>query len=172
MAKAKTTATAPAKRNKSVAREWWEKEGVRFECQGSGKCCVSRGEYGFVYLTGADRVAMTKAFNKKTDSKLKTREFMDRYCEKTDGVWHLKETRANGDCVFLEGGNRCGVYEGRPSQCRTWPFWPEVMNAKTWKKEVSSFCPGVGKGRLYSPDEIRKIVTDQAKSEDDLVNGR
>jgi Fe-S-cluster containining protein len=157
----KAPAPVPTKK-----QEWWEKEGVRFECQGSGKCCVSRGEYGFVYMTGADRVAMAKSL------KMKTRDFMDKYCEKTDGVWHIRETRANGDCVFLEGGNRCGVYEGRPQQCRTWPFWPEVMNAKTWKKEVSSFCPGIGKGRLYSPEEIREIVAKQAKSEGDLVNGR
>ena len=147
-------------------QEWWEKDGVQFECQGSGKCCVSRGEYGFVYMTGVDRVAMAKTL------KMKTKDFMEKYCEKTDGVWHIRETRTNGDCVFLEGGNRCGVYEGRPQQCRTWPFWPEVMNAKTWKKEVSSFCPGIGKGRVYSPEEIREIVAKQAKSEDDLVNGR
>ncbi len=146
--------------------EWWEKEGVRFECQGSGKCCVSRGQYGFVYLTGADRVRMAKSMN------VKAKDFMEQHCAKTDGVWHLKEDTANGDCRFLQGGNRCGVYEGRPDQCRTWPFWPEVMNAKTWKKEVSAFCPGIGKGRLYSPDEIRKTIAIQAKSEDDLVNGR
>ena len=30
------------------------KEGVRFECQGSGNCCVSRDSYGFVYLSHND----------------------------------------------------------------------------------------------------------------------
>ena len=30
------------------------KNGIRFECQGSGKCCVSRDSYGFVYLSNID----------------------------------------------------------------------------------------------------------------------
>ena len=29
-------------------------KGIRFECQGSGNCCVSRGAYGFVYLSKRD----------------------------------------------------------------------------------------------------------------------
>ena len=146
--------------------EWWQKDGVRFECQGSGKCCVSRGQYGFVYMNLNDRKRMAKSM------KLSTAAFTKKFCEKSDGVFHLREDRANGDCVFLEGGNRCGVYDGRPEQCRTWPFWPEVMNAKTWKKEVAAFCPGIGKGRKHTPAEITEALSRQAKSEDDLVNGR
>jgi Fe-S-cluster containining protein len=68
--------------------------------------------------------------------------------------------------------NRCSVYEGRPDQCRTWPFWPEVMDAKTWKKEVAAFCPGVGKGRLHSAEEIRKNLVLQSKSELNLARGK
>lgn len=160
-------AAAPSKPvpKEKMTKEWWEK-GVQFECQGSGKCCVSRGSYGYVYMTADDRVRMAKARG------MKTKDFMTEYCVKEDGIWHLREDRANGDCIFLEGGNRCGVYEGRPDQCRTWPFWPEVMNAKTWKKEVAAFCPGIGKGKLYTADEIRATIAVQTKSEDDLVNGR
>ncbi len=31
------------------------KDGIRFECQGEGKCCVTRGSYGYVYLSFSDR---------------------------------------------------------------------------------------------------------------------
>lgn len=117
-------------------------------------------------MTLADRKRMAKVVG------LPLKEFTRQHCETTEGVHHLKEDTANGDCRFLEGGNRCGVYMGRPEQCRTWPFWPEVMNAKTWKKEVAAFCPGVGKGKLHSADHIRKTMALQAKSEDDLVNGK
>lgn len=150
---------------KATKKEWWAK-GVRFECQGSGKCCVSRGQYGFVYMNLADRKRMAKVVG------LSTTAFAKQHCSQTDGVWHLKEDTANGDCRFLEGGNRCGVYEGRPEQCRTWPFWPEVMNAKTWKKEVAAFCPGIGKGKLHSAKEIAETMERQSQSEIDLVNGR
>lgn len=139
-------------------KKWWS-EGVRFECQGSGKCCTSHGEFGFVYLTLEDRERFAKHM------KLSTEKFTEKYCDKTGGIWHLKEDVANPDCMFLVGGNRCGQYEARPTQCRTWPFWPEVMSAKAWKKDVAAFCPGVGKGRLIPPAEIEKVLLEQIQSE-------
>jgi uncharacterized protein len=124
-------------------------EGIRFECQGSGKCCVSRGGYGFVYMSLEDRRRMARVLG------IPTGVFTRKYCEKTNGWFHLKET--GDDCRFLKG-NQCTVYEGRPTQCRTWPFWPENLNARAWTQEVVRFCPGVGKGRLYTAQEIARIA--------------
>lgn len=129
-----------------MADSFWEK-GVRFECQGSGKCCTSRGSYGYVYLNLADRKRMAAHL------KMKLAAFTKAHCEHEDGHYFLKDP--SKDCEFLEG-KRCSVYEGRPMQCRTWPFWPENMNAKTWTKEIATFCPGVGKGPVVSASEIRK----------------
>jgi hypothetical protein len=125
--------------------KWWS-NGIRFECQGSGKCCVSRGTTGYVYLTLVDRQRLAKFFE------LSTREFTRRYCAKTHGQFHLVDT--SGPCQFLDG-TRCSVYEGRPTQCRTWPFWPENMSPKAWSRDVAGFCPGVGKGRLWTAAEIQ-----------------
>ena len=136
--------------------------GLKFQCQGSGKCCTSHGEYGFVFLTLEDRRRFAKYL------KITTRAFTHKYCENRSGVWHLKEDPNDTDCMFLKN-KQCSVYEARPVQCRTWPFWPEVLNAKAWKKDVVSFCPGIGKGRLYSADEIKTIAQQQKKSEDDLL---
>lgn len=139
--------------------QWWSK-GVRFECQGSGNCCVSHGEYGFVYVTKEDRQNMAKALG------LKTAEFTKKHCAKTDGFFHIKD---NGeDCTFLKN-KRCTVYKARPTQCRTWPFWPETMSAKAWKKDVLGFCPGVGKGETYTPEEIKKNLKDQKSWEQTLA---
>ncbi len=123
--------------------------GIRFECQGTGRCCVSRGGYGFVYLTLEDRRRMAKQL------KLSTLAFTRRHCSKTDGYFHLKDV--DGPCRFLEGKG-CSIYEARPAQCRTWPFWPENMNARTWSREVQAYCPGVGKGRRYSEQEIEQLL--------------
>lgn len=136
---------------------WW-KEGVRFECQGSGKCCTSHGEFGFVYLTPEDRQRFAHHLG------MRVSDFTRKYCAKTGGIWHLKEDPQNPDCLFLKN-KRCGVYEARPTQCRTWPFWPEVMNAKAWKKEVRAFCPGVDKGRLIPASEIESTLREQIESE-------
>jgi len=130
--------------------EFYEK-GLRFQCQGSGNCCTSHGEFGFVFLTLDDRRRFAKHMN------ISTAAFTRKYCDLKDGVWHLKEDGKNPDCMFL-ANKRCSVYEARPTQCRTWPFWPEVMNPKSWGKEVASFCPGVGKGQLWSKTEIEKIM--------------
>jgi Fe-S-cluster containining protein len=141
---------------------WWEK-GIRFQCQGSGRCCVSHGEFGFVYLTLADRRRMAKVL------KVTASVFTRKYCKVTDGVHHLNDT--GDDCLFLKN-KRCTVYEGRPEQCRTWPFWPEVMSAKAWAKEVNAFCPGVDKGSVISAEEIAKTLRHQKKWETDLAGGK
>lgn len=133
-------------------------DGLRFQCQGSGNCCVSRGEYGYVFLTEEDRANMAK------ELKISLKNFEKNYCEKTQGVWHLKEIPGRPECLFLEN-KKCSIYKARPTQCRTWPFWPEVMNAKTWKKEVATFCPGVGKGKLHSKAHIEREMAIQKESE-------
>lgn len=143
---------------KFTGREWWRK-GVQFQCTGSGKCCTSHGEYGFVYLNLEDRQRFAKYF------KMSTRAFTEKYCEKSGGIWHLKEDPENPDCMFLKGKS-CGTYEARPTQCRTWPFWPEVMSAKSWKKDVVAFCPGVDKGPIISGEEIESRLREQIKSEE------
>ena len=135
---------------------FWE-NGIRFECQGSGKCCVSHGDYGHVYLTLKDRQKMADQL------KMKTSAFTKQYCDKKYGVWKLKDIDG-GACIFLEG-RRCGIYQARPTQCRTWPFWPEVLDAKTWSTEVKGFCAGVDKGKVWTKEEIEEQLKQQIQSE-------
>jgi uncharacterized protein len=126
------------------------KDGLRFECQGEGKCCVSRGRYGYVYLSFSDRKRLAAHFS------MSTAAFTAAYTRKVDGLYELRYT--GKDCPFLQD-NRCRVYEARPWQCRTWPFWPENMNSVVWEKEVASWCPGAGRGRLYTAEEIEDFLT-------------
>ena len=127
------------------------KNGIRFKCEGSANCCVSRGSHGYVFLSNNDLFRLAKNF------KLSINDFKKKYCQTSDGFIHLKEIRKNGECIFLEN-KKCGVYKARPTQCRTWPFWPENMNSKIWNKEVVNFCPGIGKGKLISKEKINKII--------------
>lgn len=141
--------------------QWWA-EGVRFQCQGSGKCCTSHGEFGFVFLTPEDRRRIAQHLG------ISTAEFTRKHCARRNGAFHLKEDLERPDCEFLKGKS-CGIYEARPTQCRTWPFWPEVMNAKAWKKEVVSFCPGVGKGPIIPAKKIQQQINEQKQSEIDIL---
>ena len=137
---------------------------IRFECQGSGNCCVSRGTYGFVYLSKKDIKKLSDGF------KITEQNFVNNYCQKTDGFIHLKELKKNnGNCIFLKD-NKCTVYKSRPIQCRTWPFWPENMNTKTWNNDIAKNCPGVGKGKVKTQKEILKQVQIDYENELNIMN--
>lgn len=147
-----------------MSQKFFEK-GLHFKCQGSGKCCVSRGEYGFVYMTKLDQKRMAKALG------MGLRRFRQQYIGATDGVEHLVQPDHTEDCVFLKEA-RCEVYEGRPTQCRTWPFWPENMNSKAWKRDVVRFCPGAqvkqSPASLVRADSIRRQLDEQTGAEKEL----
>ncbi len=139
-------------------------KGIRFECQGSGNCCVSRGTYGFVYLSKKDIKKLSDGF------KTTEQNFVKKYCHKTDGFIHLKELKKNnGNCIFLKN-NKCTVYKSRPIQCRTWPFWPENMNTKTWNNDIAKNCPGIGKGKVKRKKEILKQVQIDYENELNIRN--
>jgi uncharacterized protein len=133
------------------------RDGLRFECTGCGECCKARGEYGYIYVSLAERRRMAEHLG------LSTRAFTAKHCQKTDGLFHLKDPAKN--CQFLDGA-RCTVYAARPGQCRSWPFWPENMNRKVWTLEVRRDCPGVGQGRLYSRQEIDGILVRELRRAD------
>ena len=133
--------------------------GIQFECQGSGKCCVSRDSYGFVYLSDGDLNRFSKYF------KLSIKNFKEKYCQMTDGFIHLIEkTELKGNCIFLKN-KKCSVYENRPSQCRTWPFWNENMSAKVWNEDISINCPGVGKGKFIDAKKIKRFLKEDLSNE-------
>lgn len=139
------------------------KNGIKFECQGSSNCCISRGSFGYVYLSKKDIKLLSVHKN------IKPSKFINLFCDKTDGFIHLKEINKNGECQFLNK-KKCTVYDARPTQCRTWPFWSENMKAKIWDKEISKFCPGVGKGKLFTQDNINKIINKDKKNEENMFD--
>jgi uncharacterized protein len=135
---------------------------IHFSCQGSGNCCVSRGSYGYVYLSKKD----IKELSEFTE--LKVNDFISLYCEQTDGFTHFKEKKINGDCQFLVN-KKCSIYKARPTQCRTWPFWEENMNSKVWNNEISNFCPGIGKGNKVDIRDIKKNIKLDKDNENQML---
>tara|TARA_B100001250_G_scaffold183462_1_gene157899 strand:+ start:625 stop:1083 length:459 start_codon:yes stop_codon:yes gene_type:complete len=139
------------------------KKGIRFECQGSGNCCVSRGSYGFVYLSDIDLKRFSKYF------KISIKKFKEKYCKITDGFIHLSEKyELDGNCIFLKD-KKCSVYNSRPTQCRTWPFWNENMNPKVWNEDIAINCPGIGKGKLIKSKKIERFLKEDLKNEDSIL---
>lgn len=152
-------------KSKSKQNSPWYKDGIQFQCQGSGKCCTSHGEHGSVFLSAADLKTFVSYF--KTTPK----KFKQIYCEpqqRDDDVVRLKDAEGTEDCIFLKN-KKCSVYEARPTQCRTWPFWPDHMSPKKWKKTVVDFCPGVNKGKVFTLPEIQKNLDEQAAVDAELT---
>lgn len=131
----------------------WYQDGLRFECAGCGDCCT--GAPGYVWVTPseitqlAERLGMSEA------------EFKQQYTRVIEDVDTSLKERANGDCYFFDSETRrCQVYDIRPAQCRTWPFWTSVLESpQTWRQAMER-CPGCGQGELHTIEEIESRRTE------------
>ena len=139
----------------SARRTPWYRDGLRFECTQSGKCCRAHGEYDRVYLGDEEAAAIARLRGQTVE------ELEAEHCADEDG-WRVVRFR-NGACPFLEE-RRCSVYEARPTQCRTWPFWRENLRRKVWHEEVKPFCPGVGRGPVHDVEEIDRQAREADES--------
>ncbi len=68
--------------------------------------------------------------------KLEVAEFERRYVRQV-GIRKSLIEFPNGDCVFFHGESRsCQVYDARPRQCRTWPFWnSNLASPEAWQRD-------------------------------------
>lgn len=145
----------------------WYAPGLTFECTGCGKCCQVNGD---VWLAPEETKIMARHLNMtdKAFRELYTRKAVgprhDRWHALMRGVGdnnpvlappqggeqeaeHQAVTAAStsspGGCVFLDPFGQCSVYPVRPVQCRTYPFWPSLVDARDdWEGEA--VLPGDG----------------------------
>lgn len=113
-------------------------------------CC--RFDPGYVFLSEEDVMALTRRLDISRD------EFEATYCRQVemDGSHRLSLTeQANNDCIFWKDGG-CSVYEDRPLQCRSFPFWPSYLFSEYTWKSVRRICPGVGLGKTHEAQEIEE----------------
>lgn len=129
-----------------MAEKPWFKDGLRFRCTQCGDCCT--GAPGFVWVNKEEIEALAHRFG------LSVADFERDYVRKV-GVRKSLIEYDNGDCVFFDGeARRCTVYEDRPRQCRTWPFWESnVRTPEAWE-QTCEVCPGSGKGKLVPAEQI------------------
>jgi Fe-S-cluster containining protein len=126
-------------------KPWFEK-GLRFECTACGDCCT--GAPGFVWVSREEIAALAGRL------RLEVAEFEKRYVRKV-GLRKSLIEYDNGDCVFFDSNTRkCTVYQDRPRQCRTWPFWASNDATPEAWKETCRVCPGSGRGKLHSAEQV------------------
>jgi Fe-S-cluster containining protein len=130
---------------------FYRRQNLRFQCTGCGACCTGNpADYVAVDAREQQTIRVFLGVSRQW--------FRRRYLVKLDGDHKGLASRENGRCVFLDRANRCRIYAARPRQCRTYPFWPEVVHSRTaWQSEARR-CEGIGRGRVIPLTRIEAAL--------------
>lgn len=135
----------------------WYKDGLKFTCTQCGKCCT--GPSGFVWITEEEMHAMAKAL------RMTVQAFKIRYTRKRNNRLALVEKKNSAgtyDCIFLSE-QKCQIYQARPRQCRTFPWWKENLNTEESWQLASLGCEGMhAEASLVPYSEIAQSLADQS----------
>lgn len=105
-----------------------------FSCQRSGNCC--RVGTGHVWIDHSDLASYAELTETTVEA------FVGLNVVQVGERLSLRE-RADGRCILLDGHNRCSIYEQRPDQCRSFPYWPELLSNPIALKRAAQYCPGI-----------------------------
>lgn len=138
--------------------EPWYRDGLRFGCTGCGACCTVEG---YVWVTRREIARLAKLLKMGLD------EFGSKYLRQVGRRLSLTEIAVPGRpdkkaCVFWNG--KCSVYDERPSQCRTFPFWKENLETREDWDEVARLSPGVNQGKLYQLGDITRLAAGKGET--------
>jgi Fe-S-cluster containining protein len=126
-----------------------KQKGLRFECTRCGNCCTRPGP---VYFPASD--LERAAHHLGLDGK----EFRRRYrLRDRDGVPAL-DPGPDRPCTFHDEDAGCTIYEARPTQCRTWPFWPETVNRRRAWETAARDCEGMNQGERHGVTAIERLL--------------
>ena len=126
---------------------------------GCTKCCEQQG---FVYLTEEDIPRLAAYVGMAVEA------FELRYVYRTKNQRRLRVPR-HAQCEFLKEGG-CSVHPAKPLQCRTFPYWPELVgNKRNWEK-TGKWCPGIGKGELVNIQLAREVASEMKAAHSGLYS--
>lgn len=131
---------------KVIQDDQWYADGLSFACTGCGQCCS--GAPGYVWLTEDEIQAIADYLKQPLD------EFVRKFIRRVGERFSLREYPKNGqmDCVFLKD-NKCEVYPVRPKQCRTFPWWPQMLKSRADWDAAAKWCEGICKDANVVPVE-------------------
>ncbi|HMF32916.1 MAG TPA: YkgJ family cysteine cluster protein [Candidatus Lokiarchaeia archaeon] len=150
------------------------RRGVRFNCNGCGRCCSGESD-GHVFVYGEEIKPITDYLH------LTESEFVNRYCEVYDDIYEgdliqtlvIKLNSDSGNCIFLQDDMKCRIYPNRPFQCLSFPFWRMNMeNRDVWAR-VKENCSGFAthfRGHFYTLNEIETFLHKERQLEEDHYN--
>lgn len=108
------------------------KNKIEFSCKKCGTCCG----VGFIYLKKGETEKIATYLG------MAEKQFKKKYTE-----WFLFLGRAlkwseKGTCLFLKN-KECSIYNARPAQCKTWPFWKRLSENNKDLERAKKYCKGI-----------------------------
>ena len=103
------------------------------ECE--GKCCT--GESGYIYVNKSEALSISTYLG------IDIKQLVSKYLFKKGYKYSIKENKIDDsyECVFYDKQNNgCTIYDARPIQCKTFPFWDYY---KSRIDELKDECPGI-----------------------------
>ena len=121
-------------------KRWFDKA-ISFACTSCGKCCKSYKNQIKVYVNIAEALQISDHID------MDIKDFQQKYIEihydqDSNELISLKSNDTKSNCIFLKE-NQCSIYQVRPTQCRTYPYWPQIMLDKASWLEEAKACEGI-----------------------------
>lgn len=135
-----------SKDKKSPSLPWYH-GGLKFKCTECGKCCT--GSPGYVWVTEEEMNSIAKLLNIPFDA------FKKKYVRQSGNRYALVERKSINneyDCIFLKD-KKCTVYQARPRQCRTFPWWQQNLNSEESWRLAAEYCEGISEDAPIVPYE-------------------
>ena len=146
----------------------WYADGLRFTCSQCGNCCTGAPGYVWISDVEIDRLA--------AHLKISREETIETYCRRIGDRYSLRERRSPQglyDCIFLQevsvaaepgqiahAKRVCSMYDVRPLQCRTWPFWDGLLASRESWDAAGQRCHGINHGtRKFTLKQIESLRT-------------
>ncbi len=127
---------------------------MRFVCQPGCTICCRR--HGYVYLTPGD-LERAAAFLGLTAAGFETK-----YVYRTRSFLRLRKPRGS-ECHFLEAEG-CRIHPAKPTQCRLFPFWPDLVEQADAWRETAAYCPGIGSGPLIQIGTALEVAEEMRRA--------
>ena len=121
----------------------WYENGLEFSCTGCSKCCQVDGDVWLAPEEVSNIITYLCGGEEGENGLFSVSDFRKKYVRAeiapADGdpseSWMCLK-RNEGACTFLDSSGKCGIYDVRPVQCSTYPFWPSLLeDREIWREE-------------------------------------
>ncbi len=131
---------------------------IRFKCTQCSQCCYG-DKYAYVRANSQEIEEIVAYMN--VDTKIFKRDYLIKLVDHGYGIRMKKSNlieviKAKGYCILLNKKGKCSIYPVRPTQCRSYPFWPEILISEDkWNNEVTR-CEGINQGNVVDTEHIER----------------